>query len=71
MPPEIADTDRLELASASVSFDNTPLPALTVSVLSSLIAPASLLPTGSSSTPVTVIVRVAVSELTSSSSLTV
>ena len=61
VPPLTPETDKLELASASVSLDKTPLPAFTDSVASSLTAPASLLPTGSSSTPVTVIVIVAVS----------
>ena len=53
--------ERLEESSASVSFDKVPLPEFTVKVLSSFTAPVSFTPTGSSSTPRTVIVKVAVS----------
>ena len=57
--PWTADTVKLELASASVSFAKTPLPALTVSCLSSLTDPVSAVPTGASFTPLTVISIVA------------
>ena len=57
VPPEIAETVKLASASASVSFAKTPLLTWsTSSVASSLTAPVSLTPTGSSSTPVIVIV---------------
>ena len=59
MTPE---TVKLELASASVSFDKTPLPALIDICASSLTAPVSFTPTGSSSIPFTVKVIVAVSD---------
>ena len=46
-PPDIALTDSVS-PSASVSFDKTPLPAVTETVASSLTAPVSLLASGPS-----------------------
>ena len=48
------ETDKVAFESASVSFDKTPLPALIDICASSLTAPASFTPTGSSSIPVTI-----------------
>ena len=80
VPPEMAETTRLESPSAAVSFAKTspvvsPLslllllsepvtaepPSETLKVASSLMYPVSLTPTGLSSSPIIVKVRVAVS----------